>query len=313
MKIVTALAAGLILAAPAFAQDNPNDPAERQLQMLRLALQLNEEQVGKAREILKKQNDEIRGLLTDDQKRRYDDMFRLLGRFGGGGGGNDPGGGFRGFGGSRGGSWYPSTDDLKAQLSLTDEQASKINELRDAVRQEMRNFWQGRTPGANTGEEWQAYLQKLREDTTKKIREVIPEEQKAKFDEVLKNYQDGQQGNAPDGGRRRGGSSIDDRVARAMENLKIEDAREAEAIKGLVKRVIELMEKLDSQQRDARNKIEETLRNRELSEEAVGDKIDEIRKGLRQAETELSTARKELAEVVTNRQELELIRRGILR
>jgi hypothetical protein len=73
------------------------------------------------------------------------------------------------------------------------------------------------------------------------------------------------------------------------------------------------MDRLETVQRDSRTKIDETLRNKDLSDDAVGEKITEIMKTHRDLEKELSNARKELTEVVTNRQELELLRRGILR
>lgn len=307
MRLAAAVAAGLLGAMPVIAQETQNDPAERQVQMLRGFLQLTDDQVSKVREIVKKQTDDLRGLLTDEQKRRYDEMGR---RFSGG---NRGGGGPPGSGGSRGG-WYPSTDELKAQLSLTDDQASKLNEIRDAVRQDLRNFWRDRQGGGNPADEFQAFQQKLRDDTTKKMRDALNDDQKAKFDEVVKNYQSQQQDQSGQSGRGgRGGPSLDERTSRVMDNLKIEDAAEANAIKAVVRRVLELMEKLESAQRDARGKVDEASRNRELSEEAVGDKIEELRKGVRDIEKELATARKDLADIVTNRQELELIRRGVLR
>jgi len=98
-----------------------------------------------------------------------------------------------------------------------------------------------------------------------------------------------------------------------MEPLKIEDAKEADAVKGLVKKVYELMEKIDVYQRESRTKIDEASKNKDLSDAAVGDKIQEILKGHHELEKDLAGARKELTDVVTNRQELELLRRGVLR
>ena len=98
-----------------------------------------------------------------------------------------------------------------------------------------------------------------------------------------------------------------------MELLRIDNADEAAAIRSLVVRVIELMRKVGETQRDARTQFEKAARDEELSDEAVGGKIVEIRKGLRKLEKELASARQSLAEVLTNRQELELLRRGLLR
>jgi Spy/CpxP family protein refolding chaperone len=298
----TWLAAATVLAAalPALAQDR-EDPVERSLRRLREDLQLTDDQVPKVREILKKQHEDVRSVLTDEQKKRYDEGGR-----GGPGGGRTP---FAGGGSTRGG-WYPRTEDMKTQLSLTDEQVTRINQARDAAREELSKFWQNRRGGGNPGEEWNAFQQKLRDETSKKIRDLLTDDQKPKFDEVVKAYQAQEQ--AGSGGRPRG-PSTEDRVARAMELLRVENAQEAEAIKGVVKRVIEIMEKLENAQRDGRGKLEDASKNRELSEEAVGDKLDEVRKSLRDIERDLSAARKDLADIITSRQELELVRRGILK
>ena len=113
------------------------------------------------------------------------------------------------------------------------------------------------------------------------------------------------------GGNR--GGTVDDRVGRVMDNLKIEDAKELEAVKGLVKKVVEAMDKLDTYQRDTRTKIDDVAKDKDLSDAAVGEKIEALLKGHRDLEKDLAGARKALTEVVTNRQELELLRRGILR
>lgn len=306
MKGLMAVGAVFLLAGRLLAQATQEDPVERDLQRLRRDLNLTDEQLPKAREILKKQSEDLRSILTDEQKRTLDQGGG--GRGNRGGGNNQPGGtqSFRG-------GWYPTTDELKKDLSLTDDQVTKMNAVRDGVREEMRRLFQNRRGG---GQDLQATMDKLRDDTTAKMRDVCTDDQKPKFDELIKAYraQQGQGGGnrgAPGGGR--GGPSVDERVNRVMETLKVDNAAEADAIKGVVKKVIELMDKLDAHQRESRTKIEEASRNLELSDEAIGDRIDEVRKGQLDIEKELRTARKELADIVTNRQELELLRRGILR
>ena len=180
----------------------------------------------------------------------------------------------------------------------------------------MRTFFQnrGRGNGQNLGEQWTAFQEKSKEETTKKILAILTDEQKPKFEEAVKAFAAAQPATpSQDGNRGRGGSSLDERVARMMENLKIDDAKEADAVKGLVRKVMEVMERLETAQRESRTKIDEAQKNKDLSDDAVGEKITEILKQHRDLEKELSGARKELTEVVTNRQELELLRRGILR
>ena len=307
MRTWLAVGAAVLAALPVGAQQQQQqrqqDPVESRVDRLRDQLRLTVEQLPKVREIVKKEMDDLKAILTDEQKPRLEDGGR--GR-----------GGPQGQGGGGRGGWYPSTDELKTQLSLTDEQVTKLNEIRDGVRQEMRNYFQNRG-GRPPGQDLQAAMEKMRTDTTAKMREVMKDDaQKAKFDEALKAYQAQQPTPGADGGQGRGGrggSNVDDRVNRAMEVLKITDAKEAEAIRSVVKKVAEAMEKLDTAQREARTKFEEASRNTELSDEAVGDKLTEVRKGIKDLEKELAVARQELADIVTNRQELELLRRGILR
>jgi len=313
--MMTWLAVGAVLFA---AQGQQQDPVESRVDRYKQQLNLTDEQVPKIREIVKKQIDDMKAVLTDEQKQRLDNPFGG-GRGGQGGQGNNGQGNGNGFGNLRGG-WLPSTDSLKTSVGLTDDQVTKVNEIRDAVRQEMRNFFQnrGRRGGQNLGQDFQAFQDKSKEETTKKILALLTDEQKPKFEEALKAFaaNQGTPGQPGQGGQdfaaRRAGS-LDERVAGIMGNLKIEDAKEADAVKSLVKKVMELMDKLDAYNRDTRTKIDDTQKNKDLSDDAVGQKITEIMKGHNEIEKELSAARKALTEVVTNRQELELLRRGILR
>lgn len=315
MKTWVAVAAGVLLSGGAAFAQQQEDPVERSLQRLKDQLKLTDEQVPKVREILKKQHEDVKALLTDEQKTTYDQGGGGRNRGPGGnnngnGNGNNGPGGFQGF---RGGAWLPGTNDLKTQLSLTDEQVTKINEVRDAVRQQMRTFFQNRPRGGNPAEDFNAFMEKSKEETTKKIKDLLTDEQKPKFDEALKAFAANQPAPGAGGGFGGNRGTLDERVGRVMENLKIEDAKESDAVKGLVKKVMEIQDKLDAYNRETRTKIDEAAKNKDLSDSAVGDKIQEIMKGHRELEKELAGARKELTEVVTNRQELELLRRGILR
>lgn len=312
MKTWMAVGAVLLSATAAVAQQN-EDPVERTVQRLKEQLTLTDDQVAKIREIVKKEREDVKAVLTDAQKTTYDQGGR--GNRGNNNGNNNPGGG-NNFAGFRGGAWLPSTNDLKTQLSLTDDQVSKINEIRDAVRQEMRTFFQNRdrNNGGNPAEQFNAFQEKSKEETSKKIREILTDEQKPKFEEALKAFASTQAERGPGGpggfGNR---GNLDDRVGRVMENLKIENATEADAVKGLVRKTMEAMDKLETYQRETRTKVDELSRNRDLSDAAVGEKIEEILKGHKELEKDLAGCRKALTEVVTNRQELELIRRGVLR
>lgn len=314
-KMWVAVGAVLLSASAAVAQQD--DPVERTVQRLKDQLTLTDDQVSKIRDIVKKEREDVKAVLTDPQKQTYDQAGGGRGNRGPGGN-NGNGNGFgNGFTGFRGAAWLPPTSDLKTQLALTDDQATKINEIRDEVRQEMRTFFQnnrrGNGGGQNLADQWNAFLEKSKEETTKKIRDLLTDEQKPKFDEALKAFAANQPDPAANrfGGNR--GGTVDERVARIMDSLKLEDAKESEAVKGLVRKVIEAMDKLDAYQRETRTKVDEVSKDKELSDTAVGEKIEAILKGSRDLEKDLAGARKALTEVVTNRQELELLRRGILR
>jgi hypothetical protein len=179
MKTWVAVGAVLFAAGRALAQQQ-QDPVESRVDRYKQQLNLTEEQIAKIREIVKKQIDDMKAILTDEQKTRLDG--------GGGRGGNNNQGNNQGnaFGNIRGG-WLPATNDLNTSVGLTDDQVTKVNEIRDAVRQEMRNFFQnrGRRGQGNQGnlaQEFQAFQDKSKEETTKKIKDLLTDEQKPKFE-----------------------------------------------------------------------------------------------------------------------------------
>lgn len=316
MKTWVAAVGALLLSAGVAVAQQDQDPVERSVQRLKDQLKLSDDQVGKVRDIVKKERDDIKAVLTDEQKTTYDQGGGQRGNRPGGNNnqGNGNGNNFTGF---RGGAWLPATNDLKTSLTLTDDQVTKINEIRDASRQELRSFFQNRGRnnggGQNLADQFNAAMEKNKEETTKKIKDVLTDEQKPKFDEALKAFAANQPPPGQFGGFGQNRGNIDDRVTRVMEALKIENGKEADAVKGLVKKVMEAMDKLDGYQRETRTKIDEISKDSGLSDAAVGEKINEILKGHKDLEKDLAGVRKELTEVVTNRQELELIRRGILR
>jgi hypothetical protein len=340
----TAIAAFVVsMAAAAFAQGGGNEERdiERRVNRLKDSLKLNEEQTAKAKEIYKAdaeaqnkldkertdlekaRQDKIRELLTDDQKKSYDDYLQGGGRGGRGnqGGGGQPGGG---FGGGRGG-WMenmlgPTTDQLKKDLDLTEDQVSKIGPILDEARKKaqdrMEELRQNGFQGLNWREEMDNY-RKGQEEIHNKVKEHLTEEQKTKYDAANQRRMNPFGGGNPGGGRtpteERRGPSVDERVKRAMDALKIENADEAAAIKELIKKVAEAQVALETWDRESRPKIDEVLGNKELKEEDLEGKLKEFRGQRKEKETGVKDAQKALAEVVSYRQELELIKQNILR
>jgi Spy/CpxP family protein refolding chaperone len=304
------VAAILAIASSAAVAQQQEDPIERQVERLKDQLKLTEEQVGKVREVLKKNNEDIRGVLTDEQKKTYDENLARGGRGnrGGGGGFGQGGGGFRGFGGQA----MPSTDELKQQLNLTDEQVTKIDTLRDEIRQEMRDFFQG----GPQRDEIQKKMEEIRDAAIKRTREVLTDEQKPKFDEIVKNFQQGGgDGPRPPGMGQRGPQrpSVDERLRRLMEALKIEKADEAAAIRDAAKKVIEAQYALEDYDREVRTKVDELAKKAEITEDEVKTKLEELRTARKDKDKAVKDAQKGLAEIITYKQELEFIKQGILR
>ncbi len=279
MKAFPALAAmfGWVLC-----QGQPqDDPVEARVRRLQEQLQLTDEQTAKMRESYKKHYEEIKPVLTEEQRQRYEDSLR---------------GGSSGQGSSRSGG-LPSTDELKLRLTLTEDQVVRLTAIQTAARDETRTLLRNRPRGGNTTAE----SNKIRDEANRKIRElVMTEAQRPRFEEIVRASQDRQE-------------TAEERAWTLVANLGVTDLKEAEALKSVVQNVVEFMDKVDTFQREARRRLDDAARNRDLADQVVGDRIDEVHNARRELEKRLGGARNELAGVVTNRQELELIRRGILR
>src|ERR1043166_172260 len=139
-KMRTLVAVVLMAAAAVAQQQDPNRIAEFQANRLKDRLKLSDDQTSKLKEIFLKEAEDraksdeartakINELLDDEQKKLYEEYRRNRG--GGFGGGGQQ---FQ-FGGGRGGQFgqqgLVQMDDLKRELTLTDEQLEKIKPLVD--------------------------------------------------------------------------------------------------------------------------------------------------------------------------------------
>jgi len=107
--------------------------------------------------------------------------------------------------------------------------------------------------------------------------------------------------------------SVEERVRLAMAALKVEKEDERAAIAELVAKVVKAQYDLEDFTKSSREKLAEAAKNRELSDAAVEDRIKEAQEDRRKREKEIAGLQKQLVEVVTNRQELELMALGILK
>jgi hypothetical protein len=316
----------LAMAGAALAQDRGT---ERQVTTLKERLGLSEEQTTKVREIFAKEQadrdklDEervakIKELLTDEQKPKYDELRAQGGR--GGRGGAAPGG-FGGFGNFGRGNQF-QLENLKTELGLTDEQVEKIKPIIDEQTAAMTKRMEELRAQGFQGLDWQAELGKMQEaikSSSDRIKVHLNDEQKTKLDAQIERAT-AMFRMIPGLAQNRGGApavasrpSAEERVRRAVDALKIEKEDERAAVRSLIEKVVKAQDALEDQGKSSRDRAGESARNAELSEQALEDRLGEGRKERRRLEKELSDLQGQLADVVSVRQEAELVQQGILR
>lgn len=284
----------LLLATLLCAQEE-NRGIEMMVNRMKEQLKLTDDQATKIKEVLiqaeKERNDKVKALLNEEQQKAFDEMQR-----------NPWGGGGRQGGGGRGGMFGNfSAEQLKEPLGLTDEQLPKIKEVIDAWSADLQKKM--RDGGFDWRNGWQSVLTELGD----KIKEHLTPEQKEKFDKWAEERMRGFGGGQGRGERQR--PSPEDRAKRVMENLKSEDAE----LTNLVIAVLKARDASEDFDREYRDKIRELSRSTDLSEEAIEQRLQELRDQRKKFEKELSSARVALAEKVTFKQEVSLVEQGVLR
>lgn len=309
------LAMWMVLAA---AQDRGT---EMRVNLLKQQLGLSDEQTSKVKEIFEKDVEKIRELLTDEQKTKYDELRR--GQAAGGGGGRQ--GGLQAFGGGRN-FGQMQMDNLKTELGLSDEQIEKLKPIVDDFNAQAQKRMEELRSGGLQGLDWAGELQKAQDNMkafADKVKTHLTEEQKPKADALMERatgwmraipgmLQRFQQGGAAAGGTPTR-TSVEERVKKALDALRIEKEDERAAVRGLIEKAIKAQDALDDYLKSSRDSLGAAAGNSELSNEALEDKLSEQRKERRRLEKDLKDAQDALADVVNARQELELVRQGILK
>jgi hypothetical protein len=302
------------------AQQDPNRSNEFLVNRMRDRLNLTDEQTSKVRDILSKDAEDrsklddartarINEILTEEQRGRYEEFRRSIRGFGGGGQ-------FR-----FGGQGLPNLDDLKRELSLTDEQAQAIKPLVDDYSASMQKRMEELRSGGFQGLDWQAEIQKFQDSLRglyDKIKTHLTDEQKTKADALYERSTSFTRlipglGNRPSGGDRLPRQSPEERVRRAIEVLQIDREAERAALKDLIEKIVKAQADLDTLQGAVREKLQVASRDKQLSDAALEDRIKEIQEDRRRHEKEIARLQKQLAEAVNNRQEIELMLQGILK
>ena len=214
----------------------------------------------------------------------------------------------------------PPIDQLKKDLGLSDEQAEKIKVQLDQFSEAMRARFDEMRQNGFQGLDWQEEAKKFQELVAglgDKIKQHLSDEQKEKLDKLFQErFNRFGAGGAPPRGTETGRParpSAEERIKAVMSALKIEEAEDAAAVRADVKKVVEAQYALEDYERESRTKLDELAKQGDAGEDAIKAKLEELRTGRKEREKALREAQKALAEIVSFKQELELIRNGILR
>jgi Spy/CpxP family protein refolding chaperone len=298
-----------------FQQQDPERQAEQRARWLKEQLGLSDDQLQKAADIYKQSREaeqkletdrqaKLRELLTDDQKKKYDEILAAQ---------NRPRTPLSGFERMMDG-W---ADTLKRELSLDDATMEKVKPVVEEFRKKIQERGEKLRADGFQGMNWQEEMQKFQDgakEAGEKIKEHLTPEQKEKFDKLVERFQPGRGGfGAPGGGERRGPPSAEERATRAVETLKISDSAELAAVKAAVRKVYDAQHALGEFEREYWTKVEELRKDASLTDEQVNAKLNELRASRLEKDKAVKAAQGELREIISVRQELELFRHGALR
>ena len=322
MRTLWTAVLGFSCAAGVWAQEE-DQMTERRIERMKDRLTLSDEQVAKLRDIYKadaeaqkkveqERDAKVKELLSEEQKKQYDELRAERGRGSRGSGNRGPGGG---------GGWMdrflgPSVDQLKTELGLDDAQTEKIRTMVDEFRAKAEKRMEELREKGFQGLDWREEMQKFGDEMKAlgdKVKEHLTPEQVEKYEKWLAERTDpGRFGGGNRGERTPRRTSVEERVKRAMEALKVESEEERTAMADLVKKVLEARDAQEDFERTYREKARELSRG-DLGDEAMEAKLTELREERKAKDKTLSALRKELAEIVTARQEATLIEQGILK
>lgn len=295
-------------------QQTPEQQAQQRAEWLKNQLNLTDEQIQKVTQIYKDATEaekkvetdrqaKIREALTDDQKKKYDELLATM---------NRPRTPLSGLESMMDG-W---ADTLKRELSLDDATLQKIkpiiDEFRKKLQERVEKLRQEGFQGLNWGEEMQKFRDGVKE-AGDKVKEHLTPEQKEKFDKLAERFQQGGMGGFGPGGGRRGPPTPEERAGQVMEQLKIADATEAAAVRTALLKVLETEQALREYERDSRGKMMEISRDNALTEEQVNTRLNELKKGRQERDRAHKDAQMALRDIVTARQEVTLSLQGVFR
>jgi Spy/CpxP family protein refolding chaperone len=227
----------------------------------------------------------VREQLTEEQKTRYDQLLRS--------GSEDR---------PRGGD--VSMGQLRRELNLDEGQTRGIEAIRSEAEEERRRIREERRLSGDREAE-RARREELDRRTNDRIRNLLDDEQRKKFDDLVAPAGS----NARDRGGRR---SPAQRAAELVSDLGVEEDRAPSVTEALTK-VLEIQRALDEELRPLQRQLRDVARNRAASEDAVAAKLEELRARRAELDRGLAEAEAAVRELLTMTQEAQLVSEGALR
>ncbi|MBI3722997.1 hypothetical protein HY251_03440 [bacterium] len=226
----------------------------------------------------------------------------------------EDGGGRRGWGGMRG-QWGLPTDTLKEKLALTEDQMKKL----EAINQEMLDGAKKAMDEARKDPNFD--WSKMRENYTKgrdkvrdQIRAILTDEQKPKFEELVKQEDARMQGGG--GGWRRSPEDQKKRLHDRAEKELALTSEEKAAVMPLVDKVLDV--RTDARVNDEKRKeeftnfVKKAPAGTESEKAEIASKLAEFRKAREEDKKKVKDAQAALREVLTVENEARLMAIGVL-
>ncbi len=327
-------AAALFLgSAASFGQDEgeePDDPArpgrkgdrnqEKMLEKVKEELGLSDEQLQKFRELKAEemqkmrefrdaQDKKIRELLTEEQRAKYEEMEKRVRKAM-----NRPGR-EEGERPGRRGDPLEMVKLVAKELGLTEQQQEAIKELAKESRNQMMKILE---EARNSGDfsKVKETVERLQKDLEEKVRSMLNDEQKTKFDAFLKEGRDGLKKLIERrGGGDRPGNPEEVMKARVREIQKSLDLlpEEGMIIMPKIEGILKAQSDLQTKMREQRKAAEELLKSPDVTEETIGKELAIWRQARQEDEKKIEKMQADLKELLTLKQEAKLVLHGVLR
>lgn len=286
--------------------------------------------------IRKAQEEKISGILTDEQKPKFEEVRQMLergGRMMGGGGPGGPGGpGGRGGGGPFGmGRFFDqAVEDMKNEVGLSEEQVKQAKTIFDEAQQNGQKMFEEMRGQGFGGFD----MNKIREtfesqwnDVKTKLGGILTDEQKPKFEAYAKQREEmingfmsrfgmggrrGGDGGGDGGGGRTPEERMQRRTQRALEALAL-DSEEEQVVEPILKQILEAQVALDQKNRENAEAIQNALKDEDLTSEGIGPAVEKARAERDELEKKISGLQPQLRELLTPKQEAAMVAQGVLR